>query len=471
MTRLPLTRSVWIVVGVVVVFHLATAAIYSYHRDELYYLASGRRLAWGYVDQPPLTPFLYRISDVVFGSSLLGLRVIPAFLHGGLVLMTALLARELGGDARAQIAAAIAAAVAPMLLTIGHFLTTVTPEVVLWCAITLFVIRLLNGGDPRWWLAVGALVGLGFVDKWTTGFLVVGLAVGLLLVPERTVLRTPWLLAGIVVALVIWAPNLIWQAQHGWPQFEVARGLRNPSEAWFTAPGAIVLAGAAIILAVPGLWWLVRSPDASPYRALAIAFGVIVVAVTLSQGKPYYAGSFTPVLFAAGATAAVTTSTGWLTAMVVWGVLSAPLAMPLLPVATAEPIRHVNKEVAEMVGWPELVDTVDHVYQQHPDATILTSNYAEAGMIEELGRVKGMPQPISGHMTYWYWGHPSGKSDETIVIGYSEAKLRQWFGDVQLATTFRSPDGIHNEEDGVSIWVCRDQLADWDALWPEVRHF
>ncbi len=138
--------------------------------------------------------------------------------------------------------------------------------------------------------SVGALVGLGFLDKWTTGFLVVGLAVGLLLVPERTVLRTPWLLAGIAVALVIWAPNLVWQARHGWPQFEVAEGLRNPSEALFTAPGALFLSGAAIILALPGLWWLIRSPDASQYRALAIAFGVIVVAVTVTQGKPYYAG-------------------------------------------------------------------------------------------------------------------------------------------------------------------------------------
>ena len=251
-----------------------------------------------------------------------------------------------------------------------------------------------------------------------------------------------------------------------WPK---AYAIRR--EALFTAPGALILSGAAIVLALPGLWWLIRSPDATHYRALAIAFGVIVLAVTVTQGKPYYAGAFTPVLFAAGAAAAVTTSTGWITGMVVWGVLSAPLAMPLLPMGTVEPIRHVNKEVSEMVGWPEMVAAVDKVYEQHPDATILASNYSEAGMIELLGRDAGMPQPISGHMTYWYWEHPSGKSDETIVIGYDEARLRQWFGDVQLATTFHSPHGIHNEEDGTDIWVCRDQLVDWDTLWPEIRHF
>jgi hypothetical protein len=471
MTRVALPRAVWIVAGLVVLLHFATATIYSYHRDEVYYLASGRRLAWGYVDQPPLTPFLYRVSDTVFGSSLFGLRIVPACLHGVLVVMTALLARELGASGRGQIAAAIAAAVAPMLLTTGHFLTTVTPELVAWSAIAFFVIRLLNGGDPRWWLAVGAVVGLGLLDKWTTGFLVVGLGVGLLLVPERTVLWTPWLAVGAALALVIWMPNLVWQAQHGWPQFEVARGLRNPNEALFTAPGTLVLCGAAAILAIPGLWWLIRSSDASHYRALAIAFGVIVLVVTVTQGKPYYAGVFTPVLFAAGAAAGVTISNTWITVMAVWGIIGLPFAIPLLPTGTADGIRHANKEIGEMVGWPQFVDSVDAVYAQHPGATILTRNYAEAGSIELLGAHDGLPQPISGHMTYWYWGHPSGRSAETIVVGYDESQLKQWFGDVELAATFRSPDGVHNEEDGVSIWVCRDQLADWDQLWPEVRHF
>ena len=213
--------------------------------------------------------------------------------------------------------------------------------------------------------AVGAVVGLGLLDKWTTGFLLVGLAVGLLLVPERTVLQTPWLLAGAGLALLIWSPNVLWQARHGWPQLEVARGLRNPTEALFTAPGALVLC------------WRRGHPRGSrtvvahslgrcrAYRSLAIAFGVIVVLVTVTQGKPYYAGVFTPVLFAAGAAAGVTVSNTWISVMTLWGIVSIPLAMPLLPASTADGVRHVNKEVGEMVGWPQLVDTVDGVYADH----------------------------------------------------------------------------------------------------------
>lgn len=455
----------------VVVFHLATAQIYGYHRDEFYYLASGRRLAWGYVDQPPITPLLYRVGDTLFGSSLLGLRIVPALVHAGIVVVTALLARELGATARGQVVAALAAAIAPSLLTTGHFLGTVSVEVLAWCAITFAVVRLLNGADPRWWLAVGLFAGLGMLDKWTTGFLLVGLAVGLALSSQRALLWTPWLVAGVAIACAVWAPNVVWQAQHGWPQLDAARSLRNPGEALFTAPGVLVLSGAAVILVLPGLWWLARGADASRHRSLGIALVVIVVLVTVSQGKPYYAGSFAPVLFAAGAAAGTTLTTGWVIAMVAWGVLSIPLAVPLLPVSTADGVRHVNKEIAEMVGWDDFVTTVDGVSRAHPGATLLAENYGEAGSIELLGHDRGMPQPISGHMTYWYWGHPHGRSTETVVVGFDEATLRRWFGDVTQATVFRSPHGIHNEEDGTPVWLCRDQLADWDTIWPDVRRF
>src|SRR5262249_27021397 len=152
---------VWIVAGVVVVFHLATASIYGYHRDEFYYLAQGRRLAWGYVDNPPLTPLLYRIDSKLFGTSRLGLSVMPALLHGTLVVVTALVAGELGGNNRAQFLAALGAAIGAGFVTTGHFLGTVTPEIVLGAAASLFVVRVLCSGVPRWWIAVGIVIGVG----------------------------------------------------------------------------------------------------------------------------------------------------------------------------------------------------------------------------------------------------------------------------------------------------------------------
>jgi hypothetical protein len=464
---------VWVVAATTTSFHLATSTIYTYHRDEVYYLASGRRLAWGYVDHPPLTPLLYRLSDVLFGSSPFALRIVPALLHGLIVVLTAWLAAELGGTTRAQLIAALGAAVAPMFLTIGHFLTTVTMEVVLWTVAVGLVVRILKGGDPRLWLVVGLVIGLAMADKWTTVLLVAGLGAGLLLVPERRVLLTPWVLAGAAIAVAIWLPTALWQANHGWPQFEVAGNLRDYAQA-LAAPlfQFVVLGAVSVILAIPGLSWLLRAPDGRPFRALGIAFVVIVGLVMVTGGKPYYAAVFAPVLVAAGAASGVG-ARGW--AIPAWiaglGIVAAPFAMPLLPLKTADAVRGANKEIGEMAGWPHLVDVVAVVYRSHPGATIFTANYSEAGIIELLGPGRGLPQPVSGHNSYWYWGHPNGRSATTIVVGVPKQAVDRWFADVHLAATFHTPGGVHNMEDGAPIWVCRDQRADWATLWPDVRHF
>ena len=469
--RTTVGRGVWLIAAATAAFHLATATIYGYHRDEVYYLASGRRLAWGYVDHPPLTPLLYRVSADLFGTSRFDLRIVPAVLSAVIVVLTARLAREMGAGRQGMILAAVAAAVGPMFLTLGHFLSTVDMELVLWTAAAILLVRLLNGGDARLWVAVGAVLGLAMLDKWTTSLFVVGVGAGLLAVPERRILRTPWVVVGAVVAFAVWLPNLLWQAGHGFPQFEVAANLRTP-EAIATIPYQVVFFGAAgIILAIPGFLWLWRDEAGRRYRAFAIAFVVIVAMVMLSAGKPYYAGVFGPVLLAAGAASGQWSFRPALAWFVGVAVVSAPFAMPLLPLSTADATRGANKEIGEMVGWPHVVDVVQGVYRRHPGATVFAANYSEAGILELLGPARGLPQPISGHNTYWYWGHPRGRSPETIVVGTSQEYLRRWWGDVQLAATIHTPGGVHNMEDGAPVWVCRDQLADWQTLWPKLRHF
>ena len=281
---------------------------------------------------------------------------------------------------------------------------------------------------------------------------------GLLVVPQRSILWTPWILVGAGIAMAMVMPTLLWQARRGWPQLEFAGTLRNYGDTLLTVPSQFVLLGAvSVLLALPGLLWLLRDPAAVPYRALGVAFLVLLVLVMATGGKPYYAAVFAPVLIAAGGVA-LGDRTGWpLPVMIVgFGVLLAPFALPLLPLRAAEATRRLNPEIGEMVGWPHLVDLVAEVYARHPGATILTANYSEAGSIELLGADHGLPQPISGHNTYWYWGHPHGRSDTTIVVGFDREFLDARFGSVELGATFHAPAGVRNLEDGTTIWVCRD---------------
>jgi len=276
----------WITAAVVAVAHVATAGIYGYHRDEFYYLAQGRRLAWGYVDNPPLTPFLYRVGADIFGTSRFGLRIVPALLHALLVVAVALVARELGGNSRAMFLSALGAALAPMFVTTGHFLGTATPEIVAGAFVTLFVARVFKGGDPRWWLAAGGALGLGLLDHWTLAFFAVGLFAGILVTRQRALLASPWLYAGLAIAAVIVAPNVAWQARHHWVQLTFASHVRDYGQAASTIPTQFVFLGAAsVILAIPGLLWLLRDDAGRPFKPFAIAYFVAVALTLLTGGK------------------------------------------------------------------------------------------------------------------------------------------------------------------------------------------
>jgi hypothetical protein len=465
--------AVWIVAGATAAVHLATANIYGYHRDEFYYLAQGRRLAWGFVDNPPVTPFLYRVSDELFGTSTLGLRVIPALLHGGLVVLTALIARELGGGSRAQLLAALGAAFAPLFVTTGHFLGTVTPEVVAGAAMALFVAKVLHTGDARWWIAAGGAFGFGMLDHWTIATFAVALVGGILCTPQRELLFSRWTLAGAALTLVLVAPNVIWQVQHDWPQLTFASELRDYGHSMLALPAQFFLLGAAsVVLAVPGLLWLLRNESAHPYRGLGFAFLITLVLVMVTGGKEYYTAAALPMMLGAGG-AALTHTSGWVLPAVLigFGLLTLPFSTPLLPLSTADTVRAMNEEIGEMVGWEEFVDTMVPIARAHPDAPILAQNYSEAGSIELLGEPRGTSRPYSGHLNYWYWGHPDGASAETIAIGFTRERLEQFFGAVTPITTIVTPHGVDNEENGVTVWLCRQPRADWATMWPDLRTY
>src|SRR5499427_6174245 len=206
---------------------MAVSARYGYVRDELYFLSAGRHLAFGYVDQPPMTPLLARLAAVAGGNTLVALRVVPALALSALVVATAAMSRMLGAGRTGQLLAALAAATCGEYLGAMHELTTTAPDFVFWAATLLLVTKLLASQDPRWWLAVGACAGIASEAKWNIGFLVAALAAGFLATDARRLLRSRYLLAGCLIAAALAASDVIWQAAHGWPSMDVFRALQG----------------------------------------------------------------------------------------------------------------------------------------------------------------------------------------------------------------------------------------------------
>ena len=458
------------------------------HRDEFYYLAGGRRLDWGYVDHPPVTPLLYRIGELVFGASQTGIHTLPAILSGVLVLIGALLAREMGGDRRAQTIAALGVAVSPMFLTTSHFLSTVTVDILMWSVGLLLFTRLLRTRDTRLWLVLGVVAGVGLMNKDTMAFWGIGVVTGLVLTRDRELLRNRWFVAGGALALAIFLPNIVWEMQHDWPTIEFLRSLQAHSDSISNPllyfPYQLVLLGPLLtVIWLPGLWWLLRSAEARPFRALGLGYVVLLLLLFALRGKAYYVGSWYPALFAAGSVRLANTARrrlrSYVAYLLVAGVTAAPFALPLAPSTSsfAKTAAAANDELGEMLGWDDMARQVAEIAHALPPneqatLTILTSNYSEAGAIEYWRNDLGLPQPISRQNSYWIWGFsPAHENGTTVAVGYSKHELEAFFRDIQQVGTVTNAIGLDNKEHGAPILVCRGQRVPWAQIWPSLKDF
>ena len=487
--RLGLLSVSWpvlLVAGLFVVALLALAGAYGFHGDEMYFVVAGQHPAFGYVDQPPLTPLLSAASVALLGVTPTAVRVLPAIEMGLIVILTALIARDLGGLRRAQMLAAITAALSGYLGA-GHLDTTTDPDLLAWAIIVWLLVKLLAGGDRRLWLALGVTTGIGLENKDTLLFLGAGLAVGLVLTRRWDVIRSPWSWAAIGITLLIWAPNLAWQATNGWPQLTMAQAISGyaadnraqvvPLLWLFTGPLLFPVSAA-------GLVWVLFSKAAAPWRAIGIAALVALVLVFISGGKAYYAIGSVPLFMAAGAIVI----DRWLarghfrikaTAVAIAALLSvaliALLTLPILPIAdyAKSGLASAVPDTANEVGWPEFVSTVEGVVaslpaDQRDHAVILTNDYSEASPLELLGR--DLPPVYSGHNSYWSWGPPP--ADRTIVIHVGDWRPEDWsqfFVDCRDVAHIDNGLGIENGEQGKAVSVCTGLHRPWTEMWADLR--
>ncbi len=477
-------RPVAVVTALVVLLLALTASRYGYHRDELYFRMLGFHLAWGYVDQPPMTPLLARAGIALFGDNVVALRA-PAIACAALtVVIVALIARELGGDARAQTLAA-AGVSSTFLLIAGHVLLTATPDMVVWTLVILFACRALLRSAPRWWLAAGLTVGIGLYNKQLVVLLLLGLAAGLLIAGPRRELASPWLWAGVGIALVLGAPNLVWQATHHWPELTMARTIasdKGHDDRVFFVPLQLVLLGfPSMVIWVVGLVRLLRDEVWRPVRALAWAYPVVCFITLLTGGQPYYTFGILAFLFAAGCVVVVrwASSRRWrwaslAAALVVSEAVALVVALPLIPVGSlgGTPVPGINQAARDTVGWPRYVDQVTQAYDtvpaaDRPSTVVIAGNYGEAGAIDRYGRFT----VYSGLNQLYYLRRPPESATVAVVVGLPLSFLDGKFGNCVQAGTLDNGVGVDNEEQGRTIAICRQPRMAWRDLWPQFQHY
>ena len=487
---------VWLALAKLI-FHLFTNGAYGFHRDELQLLEDARYLDWGYVAYPPVTPFLARIARELFGPSLVGVRLFAALSQSIALVVAGLIARELGGKRSAQILAAMLVAITPVSLSMSSMLMYVAFDYLWWVLIAYLMIRLLKSNDARWWLGIGAVIGVGMMTKTTMAFFVVGIVVGVLLTATRQHLKSKWLWLGVALSLLIFLPNLVWQIQHQFVSLEFLgsiheRDVRIGRTKDFLPDQLLTSAHPFTIpFWIAGLAFYVLSAG-KRYRLIAWMACVPFALFWLAQGRGYYTGPIYPMLLAAGAARfeswVATLTRGWARAAqaMVWGVivlggvLIALIALPLAPIQSAlwTTVSDINGEFREQLGWEELTQAVAEIYtglpaNEKPRAGILAGNYGEAGALNWYGGAYGLPRAISGINSFWLRGYGMPPPETLVVVGVDAPYLHSKFEACVVAGRITNRYNVLNEEtrDHPTIYVCRGLRQTWDEFWSQFRYF
>jgi hypothetical protein len=501
----------WAMALAKLVFHIYTNNRYGYFVDEFNYMSCGDHLQWGYVDQPPLIPFLTHISRAVLGDSLRAIRFIPALATSLLVVQTAALAREFGGRRYAQVLSAVSIVIAGMYLSNGNLLGTNCLEANIWMGCVYCLILAIKKDDPRYWLGFGMIAGIGLEEKYSILIFGVGIVVGLLLTAQRRAFLNKWIWLGGAEALLIFLPNLLWNIHYDWPFVQLMHAIRAEGRDVVYGPIPFFIQQTQILQPLNAPIWIIgliaffTSPRRRPYRVLGWCYVVFYAIFFALRGKNYYLTPIYPMLLADGAMqiehwvdgSKTAAARQWckptiICALSIAGAISAPMSVPVLsPNTFVKYLKFTNTQLAQtehfgnqsplpqwysdQFGWKEIVDEAALAWSRIPpaerqDCGIFTQFYAEAGAIDFFYKRNGLPPAISGDRTYWLWGPRGYTGNCMIVLDQRKEDLEHLWNEVEFVG--RSAPNEWALHQHIPVFICKGKKFDSMAsLWPGLKHW
>jgi MFS family permease len=481
-----------------VVVHTATNGQYGFHRDELQTLDDARHMDWGFVAYPPITPLIARVELTLFGTSLVGFRFFAAVAVSAAMVLAGLIAKELGGGRREQVLTAVATCVSPVALAQGAVFQYVSFDYFWGVLATYFLVRLAKSGDARWWLAIGLTLGLGMETRYTAGFLTLGIVGGVLLSDARRYLRSKWLWLGVGISLLLFLPNIVWQAHHHFISLDFLkhlheRDVRQGRNKGFLLNQILLCVNVVTVpLTLLGLWFLSAREQGKRFALVAWTVMLTFLLFWIAKARFYYTSPIYPVLLAAGSvafgnwlrtarpsTARLVNGLQW-TAIALNGAVFAVFVMPIAPFGSSlwRLTSKLHDQFREQIGWTDLAENVARIYnglpaEERARTGILTGNYGEGGALNLYGPAKGLPFAMTGTNSFWYRGYDRREPRTVILVGFDPDEARRDFASCRVVAKNTNAYGVENEEsrDHPDILLCRELKWPWPEFWARFQRY
>jgi 4-amino-4-deoxy-L-arabinose transferase-like glycosyltransferase len=478
--------------------HCLTNGQYGFHRDELQTLDDARHMDWGFVAFPPVAPLIARLELSLFGTSLIGFRFFAAVAVSAAMVLAGLIAKELGGKRREQVLAAIAVGIAPVSLVQGAVFQYVSLDYLWGVTLTYFLVRLCNSQDARWWLAIGAVLGLGMETRYTMGFLALGLVGAVVATKARRYLLSPWLWAGVTISVAVFLPNIIWQARNHWISLEFLNHIhtrdvgQGRNDGFLLQQLHVCVNFFTIPLVFFGLWFYLAREEGKKFRLIGWMFVLTLALFYLAEARSYYTMPLYPVLLAAGAVAFGKWTEGLRPArrrfvrglqwagITVGALIFIFLVVPVAPFGSRvwNITSKVHDQFREEIGWDDLAQNVAKVYNELPAAErantgILTGNYGEGGALNLYGPALGLPHAMSLTNSFWYRGYDPREPTTVIVVGFHLWEGNRLFESCAIVAKNTNRFAVENEEsrDHADLLVCHNLRQGWPDYWAKSRRF
>lgn len=477
---------------------------YGFFRDELYYIALSDNLDFGYVDVPPIVPFLLAIVRFLMGTSFISLHLLPAVSGAIVVWLVSLMVKKLGGNIYAQLLALTCVTLAPIYICFESVYTYDAFDKLCWTLLLYVMVLLLKTEDKKYWIFFGIVAGLGLMTKITILYLGFGLLLALVITDNRKYFLCWQLWTGAIIAFLIFSPYIVWQLKEGLPALEYYKAYAS-GKTWPATPPEFIKNQAVVmnILAFPvwlaGIYYFIFNKKAKKFRLLGYAYIIILIICIYLKVKFYLPAPFYTVLFAGGAVSitqfAEKPKMGWLktvpvVAIFLMGLISVPFVRPILPIRLlmkysgrgaymgVKGERHrlgrLHQHFADRFGWEEMAANVAEGYnslseEEKAKACILTANYGEAGAIWFFGEKYNLPKPISGHLQYFLWGTRGHSGEVVIALGIDLEKLKKHFHSVKRLAGHQCLLALRYER-YLTVYVCREPKKPLKQMWPSFKH-